>query len=141
MLRSSNVRDRENTVVLSTDDMIDACAAVIGKTYSDVFETVDLKQFERKMMEDFEHAIEWDKSIIVDRTNMTAKSRARFLSRIPEHYRKIAVAFEVNRDILMKRLKDRETTGKIIPTHVIENMIERYEPPTRDEFDIIKVIT
>jgi predicted kinase len=129
-----------NYVILSTDDMIDQYAATEGISYSEAFNKLDLKLLTQQMMEQFRAAIADERNIIVDRTNMTVKSRRRILANVPKAYTKNAVVFQVPRPVLDARLTERaERTGKYIPESVVDDMIKRFEPPTQNEFDNIVI--
>lgn len=125
-------------VILSTDDLVTQMAADIGLNYTQGFQKFigpATKQFNA----DFSAAIRAGENIIMDRTNMSAQARAKFLDRLPPQYRKIAVTFQVDRAELDRRLAARaELEGKEIPDHVVNNMLANYDPPTNREFDVIK---
>jgi predicted kinase len=76
--------------------------------------------------------------VVIDRTNMTAKGRKKYLDMVPKNYKKIAVVFNIPDDELQRRLKTRaDETGKTIPSFVLENMLKSYQEPTLEEFDKI----
>jgi predicted kinase len=127
-----------STVILSSDDLIEEIAREKGKTYSQVFPTIDMKELEGVMTQRQRTAVALGQDIIIDRTNMRAKSRRRWLSQVPRHYIRIGAVFEVPMAILHQRLFARKVaTGKDIPKHVIYDMLKDYQEPTYDEFDII----
>jgi predicted kinase len=127
------------TIIISSDDYIDALAATLETTYAEAFKQADMKEIERVIRNQFEEAIKRGDNIIVDRTNMRVKSRRKFLSSVPKTYRKIAVVFSVSRDLLDRRLADRAAaTGKNIPKDVVDGMIKSYEEPTSSEFNRIE---
>lgn len=126
--------NKNNAVVLSTDDYIEAVAAKQGKTYNDVFKdamggaTANLKR-------ELNKAVAADQDIIWDQTNLTVKSRRDKLKQIPDNYTKVAVFFSVPPD-LRDRLASRP--GKTIPDPVILTMIQQLTPPSKEEgFDEI----
>lgn len=124
------------TVVISSDDYIDALAANLGITYSDAFKKADMKEITRVLNNQFDEAIKRGDDIILDRTNMSAKTRRKYLSRMPRNYAKVAVVFNVGRELLDRRLADRAAaTGKHIPKNVVDDMIKSYDEPTTSEFD------
>ena len=130
--------DWNNTMVISTDAIIDKRAAAQGKTYSDVFQS-EIKSATTEMNQNLRNAISNKMDIVWDQTNLTAKSRASKLAQIPRDYRKIAVFFPTpNEKELARRLASRP--GKNIPLSVVSNMISQIQPPTTAEgFD--EVIT
>lgn len=127
--------------VVSSDDIVERIASERQSTYSIVFPTLDWKLIDQEINEAFAAAVKSGLDIVVDRTNMTRKSRLSFLSRVPRSYRRVAVIFSFERDILDARLHHRSaTTGKTIPESVVNEMISRYQPPLDEGFhDIIEV--
>lgn len=122
--------------MLSTDDQIDAYASARGLSYSAAFDKVDFKSMEAIMFEKMHQALALGMDIVVDRTNLRRKSRRPFLERVGSEYYRVAMMFELAPDELQRRLDQRAaTTGKFIPRHVIESMIEGFEAPDQSEFD------
>lgn len=129
--------NKHDAVVLSTDDKIEAEAARVGKTYSEVFQDT-IKHAISAMDTDMIKAVRNRQDIIWDQTNLTAKSRKVKLSQIPKDYHKVAVYFPVPKD-LRDRLASRP--GKTIPEPIILSMINQLQPPTKEEgFDEIVAV-
>lgn len=131
--------DWNNTVLVSTDAIIDRTAKKLGKTYSDVFSTT-IKSAAQEMNQQLEQAIKNNMNIVWDQTNLTAKARQSKLAKIPKNYRKVAVFFEVpDEQELERRLQSRP--GKNIPASVVASMRQQLEMPTaREGFDKIIVV-
>lgn len=126
------------TVVISSDNLIDEFAKERGITYDEAFPLVDHKELARKCMHDLRDACAKKQDIIVDRTNMRIKSRRKFKSSVTKDYAQFAVLFVTELDEISRRLKDRSVrTGKSIPWHVINSMLETYEAPENGEFDLV----
>jgi len=128
--------------VLSTDDYIEHKAREQKSTYSEVFQTY-IKEATRNMYNELQSALKERKNIIWDQTNLTANSRKKKLANVPNIYFKEAIMFIISDDELLKRVaKRKEEDGKEIPLHVLRNMKNNFEIPTKDEgFDKIKVMT
>lgn len=124
-----------DTVILSTDDYVEALALQDGSTYNDKWQdNIDAATKEMNMA--FLEAVKERRSIVVDRTNLTPKSRRKFLSQLPKGYTKVAVYHEIDEDTRQDRMAGR--VGKTIPAHADENMRKWYERPTMLEgFDLI----
>lgn len=136
--RHAFVAENPDVCVLSTDDRIDAWAQERGLTYTEAFPQAPMKEFETAIREEFQDAVASRRSVLVDRTNLSCKSRARFLSSLPKPYRRVAVVFDVPDDVLARRLDERaRLTGKFIPEHVISTMKASFEMPDITEFDQI----
>lgn len=129
----------KNTVVISTDDIIERRAKSVGKTYSDVFKK-ESKSAASEMDQNLKKALISNKNIVWDQTNTTIKIRAKKLSKIPDEYTKIGVFFQVPPiEELTRRLNNRP--GKIIPYNIVMGMIKQLEKPTEKEgFDEIIII-
>ena len=88
-----------------------------------------------------QYAIENNKNIIWDQTNLNTKTRKAKLSKIPDNYTKIAVVFSTKYDILEQVNEERQHFGRAIPKSIFQSMIKSYQEPTYDDGfdDIIKV--
>lgn len=128
----------ENDVpwVISSDANIEIVANVFGLTYSEVWESA-AKLAEFVMYKELSQAIRDEVDIIWDQTNITRKTRANKLSKIPKDYKKYAyVVIPPEKNEWERRLLSR--SDKIIPSHVLSSMIDRFEYPTLEEgFDAI----
>lgn len=120
-----------DTVIVSTDNIIEERAAAKGMTYSDVFQN-EIKSATMEMNQNLKNAISAGKNIVWDQTNLTKKSRKPKLAQFPEEYEKIAVVLQTpNKQELKNRLENRP--GKIIPANVLLGMISQLEMPTDNE--------
>jgi predicted kinase len=129
-IRSQNF-DPAETVIISSDDIVDRYAAERGKTYSEVFNDV-IKPATQEMMANLHDAISQDKDLVWDQTNVGVKARKGKLSHIPDRYWKVAVVFETpEQEEWDRRIGSR--TGKNIPHHVLQSMNANMEMPSRDE--------
>lgn len=128
--------NKQDHVIISTDDIIEMWGSELGLTYSEVWKTM-FKDAERKMKEDYHQALMDNRNIIIDRTNMSKKIRSKLLFSVPENYWKYGIIFSASREELDRRLLQRP--GKHIPAFVMDDMLERYEEPTLEEFDAIFV--
>ena len=77
--------------------------------------------------------------IIVDMTNVSRKSRRKWLNTVPKYYKKKAVVFATEYDEIYARNEKRfQETGKNIPDFVISNMMKGFMIPDYSEADIIE---
>jgi len=124
-----------NYAVLSTDSYIDNRALDNDLTYDEAFNTY-IKDAQRRLTSDLEHAVRVGRSIVWDQTNLTPKSRKGKLALIPAHYKKVAIWFDLSLEDAMIRNQNRP--GKIIPPPVLKSMFRSFTPPTLSEgFDQI----
>lgn len=136
--RKSRLSAPENAaIVLSTDDYIETKAKEHKIPYNKAFSSF-FDEAEQHMLSHFNYAIQNSQNILVDRTNVSKKSRRRFLSKLPKSYTKIAVVFQRDLDYLIDINNERLENGRDVPISVIEHMHIMYTTPTLDEgFDEI----
>lgn len=116
--------------LLSTDDFIEAEAKLLGKTYSEVFsDTIDRATKQANL--EYGRAVMSGMSIIIDQTNLTAKSRMKKLSGLPHGYYKVCIEIGLEEGERQRRLLRRE--GKVIPIHADRMMKLSQEPATLEE--------
>lgn len=132
--------DWDNYEVISRDDIILFWASARDLSYNEAFPLIDQSWITFEFNRLLEDAIEKNKNIIIDRTNMSKKDRADVLKYAVD-YKRIAVNFILTDVELKNRLKKRELeTGKSIPEDVISRMARKYNPPSKEEFDNIITI-
>lgn len=120
-----------NHAHLSMDGYIDDYAELFGITYTESFDLY-VEYANKLFRDDVQRVITNRNNFVVDRTNMSVKSRKSILAQLPKHYTKIAYVF--NRVINLDR------PGKEISIPTLKKFVDMYEPPTEEEFDIIKEI-
>lgn len=118
--------------IMSTDIVIENVARRYGMTYDEGFK--DLISFAEKVM--WRH-ITWSIAeqvdFVIDRTNLTAKSRAKFIQKLKLHRYEIeCVVFPTPEpEEWKRRLGSRP--GKTIPQEALDRMLASYEVPTEAE--------
>jgi tRNA uridine 5-carbamoylmethylation protein Kti12 len=122
---------RVGSFVASSDDFIESIAKAAGKTYDEVFkQSIDAAVRYSKSV--VSHAVQSNRDLIIDSTNMSVKSRRKFMLMIPDTWTKRAIVLTPNSDDMWElRLKSRP--GKNIPTDVLKNMVDSFEMPTKAE--------
>ncbi len=132
--------------VMSTDIVIENVARSYGMTYDEGFK--ELISFADKVM--WRH-ITWSIAeqvdFVIDRTNLSAKSRKKFIDKLKLHRFDIeCVVFpmpgteKLSTEEWNRRLASRQ--GKTIPNYVLDSMIKNYEIPLPSEgFEKITFIT
>src|SRR5262245_23640574 len=96
-----------DAVIISSDDLIEQWAATQGLCYSDAYHKIDAKAVKQQMMDSLAAAVTANHHIVIDRTNLSRRVRAKLLERVPDHYQRIALVFEVPRAELNRRLAMR----------------------------------
>lgn len=128
--------------VIGSDMIIDDVAAILGKTYNEVFD--DVIKYASTYSDTFLSLMSYaKKNFILDQTNLNLTQRRRRLGLLKnyEEYNKIAVVFQVPDEELKTRLEKRKNEqGKTIPERVLREMKDSFIYPTTEEgFD--KVMT
>ena len=117
-------------VYISTDQYVEEWANSVGKTYSEVFEEY-MPMAVARMASAVNGAKSIGQDIIWDQTSTTVSSRTRKFNMLPD-YHAIAVVFRTpEEEELVRRLATRP--GKVIPEHVLHDMIWNFEMPTEEE--------
>jgi predicted kinase len=117
--------------ILSTDDIIQEYADKYGMTYNECFEDC-IGEATKKFFVSIKESVENNQSMVIDRTNLSKKSRKKILDMIPDSYIKVCVYVTCENDICHGyRLQNRP--GKTIPEHIVKNMAKSFEIPTIDE--------
>jgi predicted kinase len=126
---SSNSKYRDY-IRVSSDDILQEIAKERQQSYNTVFKG-SIRFAQIAMMKVLRKAVQENKSIIWDQTNLTKKQRREKLKHIPTHYKKTAVYFIIPLETALKR--NTERPGKVIPPEILERMIKDYELPTPEE--------
>ncbi len=118
--------------IISTDDIIEELARVYGFTYDQAFSNL-VKFAEQVMWSYIKTAAENGDPIYIDRTNMTARARKKFIDFLkPFGYEFECVVFPTPEpEEWMRRLDSRP--GKTIPQEVLDRMVDSYEMPLMSE--------
>ena len=140
--RNQYIKENPNTMVLSSDDLIEKLGATKNLTYNEAFKDKEIQKQARFIYKQLKNeAIADNKDIIIDKTNLTKKVRIENLKNIPETYSKHFVVTTTPRDIVDIRNKERyDKTGKFIPDWVINNMEKSFQYPDETEYDTIEEI-
>jgi predicted kinase len=144
----STIRDKfleqldEYTFIYSTDDYIEDIASIKNSTYSEVFED-NIKSATEILNQRLIDEVNQETDVLWDQTNTGLKKRKWIISKFPKSYNLQCVCIlpPQNSDEeaeLFKRLDSRE--GKVIPNHIIQNMLDTFIFPTVSEgFDKVTV--
>lgn len=134
--KSSLVREYQpiDATVISSDAILELLAEEQQITYNQAIQ--NYFGFVVKMMNlQLDEAIKAGRSLIIDRTNMSIKARAKILARVPANYRRYAAVLSVNRVELDRRLAKRAAeTNKEISASVVDELLDNFVFPSYDEF-------
>lgn len=139
---SARLISRYSANIVSSDDSIDRMARANHCTYDDVFNLPEHKDELRHIMdrkiwtEAADHAIEHSNSVVWDQTNLTPKSRHAIIAKFRDAgYRIVGINFLATLADCHLRIANREKNhpGKTIPSDIVANMVNRFEPITTAE--------
>lgn len=105
--------------------MIEEYARNVNSTYTEVWPKV-VSEFDKKSNDIFRSLVDSGKSVVVDKTNMSRRSRSRWLNMTPSGYEVWSLTFSVDDETLKERLAAR--VDKPISWEIVENMKSNYQP-------------
>lgn len=109
-----------------------------SSSYGESFKLADDKKVRKAMTEALGSFLKASKDVVIDMTCMSRKTRRKWLSRFPKHYKRTAIVCITDIPSLMTRNDNRGVSEmKYIERHVFYDMMKRFYPPTHDEFDNI----
>lgn len=119
-------------VVYSLDSVVHELAKERGVSYSDAWSNL-VGEANGILDSRLENWLKEGKRIIVDRTNMTRKSREKLLNRfLKAGYAVYAVTFPLlSSEEIQKRIDMRP--NQVVPLHIVEQFRDRYEPIVGEE--------
>jgi predicted kinase len=122
---------------ISTDNIIEFMGSLFGFTYDQIFSD-SIKLADKIMWKRLEWNAERSNDVVIDRTNLTAKSRKKFIDFLkPFGYEFEAVVFplpgtvEFSEEEWFRRLDSRQ--GKTIPNAVLASMVNSAQMPSEEE--------
>jgi predicted kinase len=123
---------------VSSDQYVEAAAAVLDTTYEKVFHDVQ-GHAQQAVYNKVRKYVSQGVSFTWDQTNLTVKTRRHKLKMIPTEWRRAAFFFVPDFEVILERNKLRgEKTGKVIPKKALEDMYDVYDHPRPNEgFDRI----
>jgi len=122
-------------VIISSDNIIEEIG--IGNNYNERFCNVDFKEVEKIMMTRFNDAVKSHKDIIIDRTNMSKKSRRRFANSCKGYFKTAVVFTTSHNEMIIRDATRSKLGGKSIPDYVFHNMETAFSYPLTNEFDYV----
>lgn len=128
--------------VISSDALIEQAAQECNVSY-DVAHKLLISEVLPLVYDMADDCIKNECSLIWDQTNLSTALRRDKLKKIPLHWRRVCVVFDLPLEEIKRRRDQREATspGKTVPEEIIKNMTASFEIPTKQEgWDEIIVI-
>jgi len=133
-------QNKGNAVVISRDALVEEVGIKRDMNYSDAFQfLLKNKEIERKEVSDplhktIQEARRNKQDVIIDMTNMSKKSRRKWLNQFEKDYNKNCIVFIRGFESLVECSKIRgKATGKNITRSIIMNMIRNFTIPNYSE--------
>jgi len=136
--KSFSIDYEKSQMILSRDNSITEMYP--DKSYNEAFKLHNSDEVDKLFNAKFEEAIRQDMSFIIDKTNLSRKSRMSFINRIPKDYHKKAYIFATKFSTIVERNNERKEEGKFINNNVYMQMMKSFSIPTFEEFDSIEWI-
>lgn len=107
--------------------------------YTDAFRQASGdKEFDRKVDAEYQRLLRECDTVILDNTNITAKSRRKWIvAARAKGFTVVAVIFPISRSLLEQRQRSR--TDKTVPLDVVLSMYDRLQYPLYGEVDDVQV--
>jgi len=123
--------------VISRDEFIESMGE--GDTYNEKFNNVDQEEVDKVFNRAYVDILRGDNDVIIDKTNLSKKSRRRFVADAKQrNMKKVAIISATSISECIERNTTRD--GKNIPDYVISGMANRFTFPMGDEFDEVKIM-
>jgi len=123
----------KNSTIISRDDIV---MSYPGRNYTEKWNSLskeDQKNIDKTLYSNFQNAVKNKENIIIDMTNMSKKTRKKWLVK---NYIKNALVFAVSID----ECYARNTKDKFINKKIMKNMAKQFYYPDHEEFNNIRII-
>jgi putative nucleotidyltransferase with HDIG domain len=127
-----------DTIVISRDNVLEAIAARMNITYNEAFHLqANDKQVKTAIDDEIARVVQSAKStnanVVVDMTNLSKKSRRRWIGQFGKHYRVECILFLTGMSELARRNEIRSQAGKSISDDVYLHMMKSFTLPMYNE--------
>lgn len=141
-LTENSLRD-SHTIISRDDELVKYCEGNnIKGTYNEQWKLLsdaEHKIIDNNTYSNFIAAVKNKENIIINQTNMSVKSRRKWLANVGKDYNKNCILFQVSLDKVIDRNKKRD--GKTISKGILFSMMKGFKYPSYDEFDNISIVT
>ena len=142
-LKDLRVLQSADGVIISKDEVIEEIAKERGITYTECFRVMskdEHKEAYAETMRRYRDAIMKRKNVFVDLTNMSKKSRTKYIHDL-KNYNKEAIVFITGQnEINFRNMNRSRAKGKYIHDGVYTQMMKSFLVPTLLDFDRIRYI-
>jgi predicted kinase len=100
--------------------------------YNEAFKLVDQQEVDKLYEQTFAKAVQMKENLVVDKTNLTHKSRMKSIRRLQDNGYRVKIIVLLPTLLTLHR-RNQKREGKTIPTKVIRNMMSTLELPFQSE--------
>ncbi len=127
----------DERTIINRDDLVMEIGGLA--TYQESWDAVDQKLVDNALMEKWREATGNKEDVVIDMTNMSKKSRRKWLSQVPKTYNTKAVVFATGYDVMQERNRNRE--GKVLDfDDIIVRFMKSFVMPDGNEFDKVEIV-
>lgn len=122
-------------LVISRDDLVMKYGE--GDTYSQKWASISPekhKELDKEIQSMYQNAIKTGNDIVIDMTNMSKKSRRKWISNAKDYHKKSVIFIESPSCLI-----SRNSSEKHIPLKVMDMMMRNFVWPQHDEFDHVEL--
>lgn len=128
----------KDTIVISRDNVLESIASRMNITYNEAFH---LQANDKQIKTDIDHEIarvvqaakSANSNVVIDMTNLSKKSRRRWIGQFGKHYRVECILFLTGLSELARRNEIRSQAGKSISDDVYLHMMKSFTLPMYNE--------
>lgn len=137
--KSTYIREYLNDLeILSRDDILMEYGKNknYGESYSEIWKNLtqeDQKEIDKILQRKFNELRKSDKDFVIDMTNVSIKSRKKWLTQLDNHNAIAIVLLESLNEIFERNEERAEINGKFIPENVLIDFAKRFELPLMTE--------
>lgn len=131
--------NRTSEIIISRDNLVEEYGRHKNLNYSDTFKfllnnkEIEMKEISDVLIKTSVDARKNNESVIIDMTNMSKKTRKKWIHEFNGYHKK-AIVFLTGLNELLDRNDIRyQKTGKFIPSHVLTTMCQSFTLPLRGE--------
>ena len=131
--------NRNNSIVISRDDLVDKFAKKNGYKYTQAFEylndnpDIEKNEIADVLQKSVNSAKDKNSDVIIDITSMSKKSRSQWIKKFKGHNKRAILFLTGFEELLICNENRSKKNDKIIPKELLINMLRGFYPPMYSE--------
>ena len=116
-------------------------ASILSKKYNMSIVSQDISKSKSRAIRRLKQLLSEGKSVIIDNTHPSIKSRQEYLEFVPETYNKLCIWFDIDKPLSKHMIETRvQMGGKYIPDIAVNIYYSKFEKPRDDNYlNIVKI--